>query len=93
MRTAEYLVNIDHQLKSTLNQIAEHFEIQLEGKERIFYDCENDQLSQKNYDLYIGKKLQILGFVEEYEPESVFLRFSGLTRSDYYYLNGLFESG
>lgn len=91
MQTAEYLAIIDDQLRSSLHDVAEHFGIQLENENQIFHDAKNDQVNEKIYRLYTGKKLQVAGFVEEYEPESIFLRFKGLTRANIEYLNELFE--
>ncbi|WP_046242330.1 hypothetical protein [Hymenobacter terrenus] len=74
---------IDEKLRLTLLELETFFRIKLDKAEieRVFVDAENDQISNKNYRFYQERSLffpwKILGVVDEYEPDTLFLQSSG----------------
>ncbi len=45
--------------------------------ERVFRDATDDQVSAKRYSFFASSRLAVTGRVDEYEPESVWLRVEG----------------
>ena len=51
------------------------FQIHFDRKviDQVFEDSENDITNSKSYTFWIDSKLEIKGFVEDYEPEMIWL--------------------
>ena len=46
--------------------------------ERVFQDCQNDQVSAKSYLFHDSRALRVSGKVDEYEHEDLILRIEGV---------------
>lgn len=45
--------------------------------ERVFRDAKGDQVSAKRYTFFTSPRLAVTGRVDEYEPESIWIRVEG----------------
>ena len=56
--------------------------IQPEIIDQILTDCESNQVNEKFYQLSGQKdKVNLIGIVDEYEPETIWMRFENINRS------------
>ena len=77
--SAQELVTIDSQLRLVLFglECAYNANISDVELERVFRDAEKDAQSSKNYVFHSSPKLSITGTVQEYEPESIWIKLEG----------------
>lgn len=75
MVTETQLITIDDQLRLILFglECALDAEFSVEAVEKIFSDGAEDAVSEKRYTLWDGPRLKVTGFVEQYEPEDIWL--------------------
>ena len=75
MRTAKALITIDESLRLVLFGLQTRLRAWFDGQqmERIFADASEDHVSTKSYSLLLGGAAEVLGEVEEYEPETVWI--------------------
>lgn len=80
------LFEIHSNLTTVLNQIAEILSIKIDQEvlDKIQNDALIDQINQKKYQIYTNSglfnKMYITGFVDEYEPETIWIEFSGVSK-------------
>jgi len=76
---AEEFLPIDTTLRFALFGLECALGISFNGVEceRIFREAVEDQVSAKNYLLFESRRLVVSGRVDEYEPESIWLRVQG----------------
>ena len=76
MRVFERLMSIDDRLRETLLSLEEGFSVRLDPDvvRKIFTDSLEDQVSEKQYRLIDTSDLRVFAFVEDYEPETLWLR-------------------
>jgi len=94
------LVNIDDNLLIIFKEIEKYFVIELDKAiiEKIFKEAEEDQVSEKKYLLFQGKKkfisrnLVIEGTVDDYEPESIWIKIQNIKENDVKHFNELVSS-
>ena len=79
VKETRHLATIDDSLRFLLFGLQCKLGVEFSGREceRIFSDAEEDQVSAKSYKLHEGRSLSVVGQVEEYEPESIWLVVSG----------------
>ena len=75
MVTETQLVSIDNQLRFVLFglECALDAEFSVEAVEKIFFDGEQDAVSEKHYKLWAVNHQIVTGHVEAYEPEDIWL--------------------
>ena len=91
------LVNKDSDLRDIVNEIEQYFSITLDKEliERIFRDAEENQVSEKQYLIFkaekkiLGGQMTILGTVEEYEPETIWIELKNIKEKDAKHFNEL----
>lgn len=80
------LFEIHSNLTTVLNQIAEILSIKIDQEvlDKIQNDAFINQINQKKYQIYTNSglfnKMYITGFVDEYEPETIWIEFSGVSK-------------
>lgn len=76
---AEELLVIDHRLRFALFGLECALGVSFAGAvcELVFRDADNDQVSAKWYMFFESPHLSVTGRVDEYEPESVWVRVHG----------------
>jgi hypothetical protein len=76
MLFATQFITIDDRLRQTLVSLEEGLSVRFDSQmvEKIFIDAEVDQVSEKHYLLLDGKKLRVVGYVEDYESGTLSLR-------------------
>lgn len=81
MEVAEQLLTIDLRLRFALFGLECALGVTFSGVEceRVFRDAAADQVSAKKYVFHESSNLVVTGRVEEYEPDSVWLRVGGRT--------------
>ena len=79
VEVAEELLVIDHRLRFALFGLECAFAVTFAGAEcdRVFRDAALDQVTAKRYKFFESPQLSITGRVDEYEPESVWIRVEG----------------
>lgn len=94
------ILNINENLRLILSELEVYFGIELNKAEieQVFEDAQNDLVSYKTYIFYKASNFffpdwEISGAVEEYEPETLFLKSSGgfgkKKEFDYFFANRL----
>jgi hypothetical protein len=99
MEVFSTLINIDHDLRRFFNEVEIYLSITLDRKiiEKIFQDAENDQVNEKEYQLYIGAKrifnspIKIFGKVDSYEPSDIWIEIQNIKKKDLKYLQELVD--
>lgn len=78
-KNAEELVSIDMQLRYALFGLECALGVSFSGTEweRVFRDAELNRVSAKQYLFFESPQLKVTGQVNEYEPESIWLRIEG----------------
>lgn len=73
---AEEIVTIDLELRFILFGLQMVLGVPFSGQEmeRVFNDSIADQISAKDYLFYESGGIAVAGYVDEYEPETIFLR-------------------
>jgi hypothetical protein len=96
--TFRKLFNIEDELPSALGKVSEVFSIEISDEvlRKMHSDSVEDQVNEKRYDIVtVSRKLRkdfmVTGVVDEYEPETIWLEFSGLTKSELDELTGRIE--
>jgi hypothetical protein len=76
---AEELLPIDLRLRFALFGLECALGVSFAGAEceRVFRDAVEDQVSAKRYAFFESPRLSVTGRVDEYEPESVWVRVEG----------------
>lgn len=76
---AEVLMPIDCRLRFVLFGLECALGVPLSAPEaeRVFRECEEDQVFAKEYEFYRSRRLRVSGRVDEYEPEAIWLRVEG----------------
>ena len=76
MNTLSELVMIDENLRFILFGISCRLGIDMNSMEcdKIYSDMRDGQFSNKNYTLFSRKDLEITAVVDEYEPESIWIK-------------------
>jgi hypothetical protein len=76
---AEELLVIDHRLRFALFGLECALGVSFAGSEceRVFRDATEDQVSSKRYTFFESPRLSVTGRVNEYEPDSVWVRVEG----------------
>jgi len=76
---AEELLTIDLRLQFALFGLECALGVSFAGAERVrvFRDAAEDQVSAKRYTFFESPRLNVTGRVDEYEPESIWLRVEG----------------
>lgn len=76
---AEELLPIDHRLQFALFGLECALGVSFAGAEclRVFRDAVEDQVSAKRYTFFESPRLAVTGRVDEYEPESIWVRVEG----------------
>lgn len=59
--------------------------------DRVFKDANEDQVSQKSYSFHESTSLSVAGLVDDYEPETIWIRVRG-TRAHERSLKGYIDS-
>jgi hypothetical protein len=97
MKTFRLLINIDPDLKVFFKEVEQYFSIKLDNVvvEKIFNDCIEDQVTEKNYEIFNGEKrfmktpIQVTGKVDEYEPEDIWIEILNIKEKDVKHFQGL----
>lgn len=76
---AEEMLVIDHRLRFALFGLECALGVSFAGAEceRVFRDAAEDQVSAKRYSFFESPRMSITGRVDEYEPESLWVRIEG----------------
>jgi hypothetical protein len=93
------LLTIDSSLLDFLRQIETHFSITIDNTivEKIFKDAAEDQVTEKNYLIFLSKKIFlkppmiIEATVDEYEPESIWITIRNLRDKDVNHFKNLID--
>jgi hypothetical protein len=93
MATFRTLLNIDSNLRYIIGEIEQYFSIKLDKDiiAKIFKDAEDDQVTEKEYLIaqaekkFLGTQLTILGTVDEYEPETIWIEIQNIKQKDVKY--------
>jgi hypothetical protein len=81
---AEELATIDNGLRFVFFGLEVAMGIYFSGVEceRVFTDSEEDQVSAKRYLFHTSPSVVVTGRVDDYEPETIWLRIEGLRNAD-----------
>ncbi len=90
MQSFKTLISIGKKLREFLREVELRFSIRLDQNviEQIFYDAEDDQVSEKHYLLFqegkklMRKQLTIRGSVDECEPETIWIEIENISARD-----------
>jgi hypothetical protein len=99
VKSFEILIDIDPTLSEFFSDIERHFSIRLdEGVvAKIFKDLKDDQVNEKEYTLFVGKKrflrapIRVLGKVDAHEPQDIFIRIENVKNDDLKFLRELVD--
>ena len=94
-KTLRTLKIIGTELKGFIEDIEKTFSLKVNSGilKQIFTDAESDLTSAKTYLLFEATKnlcksdLVIIGWVEAYEPEAIWIEISGMSEKDLQYLH------
>lgn len=80
----QHLLVIDHRLRRFFSMLSDALKISVVESEidRVFADAERDQVSQKSYCFVESNTWSLTGLVEEYEPETIWIRLSGWKKAE-----------
>ena len=84
------LINIDADLPNIIKEIGNYFNITLNEEliNTILRDAEENQVSEKKYTIFeghkkiSGAKLTMLGTVDEYEPETIWIEIKDIEEKE-----------
>lgn len=99
MKTFEQLLTIDPELRAFFTHVEEYFLISIDKEivGRIFNDSEEDQVNEKQYEIYTEKKrwlrpqMKITGKVDEHEPETLWIEIQNIKEKDLKHLKAWIE--
>ena len=84
------LIDIDSELNGFIKEIEKYYAIKIAQQiiNQIITDSQENQVDEKNYDIFKGenrllkKSIVIVGRVDEFEPETIWIEINNIKKGD-----------